>query len=159
VHPYGITVDHLGRVWVANTLGSLGARFDPVTEVWATIEGFGGGSGLVEGPGDLMYMAIGNTVRAFDLETLAPAGQWSNDQTVKGVSFDADGYLWAVTYRGTEQQDPEGPEVPTSDEAFAYKIDVSDMSTAGVLPGLRDPYTYSDMTGHVLNTVACDPEG
>jgi hypothetical protein len=28
-----------------------------------------------------------------------------------------------------------------------------------VLPGLRDPYTYSDMTGHVLNTVACDPEG
>jgi hypothetical protein len=154
VNSYGITVDHKGRVWFANTLGSIGARFDPVSEAWDVIEGFGGGSGLSEGPDGWMYLSVGNSVHAYDVETMAPGGTWTNDQTVKGVSFDADGFLWAVTYRGTDNED-----VPTEDEAFAYKIDVANMSTAGVVTGLRDPYTYSDMTGNVLNTVACDPEG
>ena len=101
-----------------------------------------------------MYLSIGSTVRAFNVETLEQGQQWSNEQTVKGVSFDADGYLWAVTYRGTDSDD-----VPTSFEAFAYKIDPMTMTTVGQVGGLRDPYTYSDMTGNVLNTVACVPAG
>ena len=154
VHTYGITVDHAGRVWTANIFGSIGARFDPETETWSTIAGAGGGSGLTQGPDAQMYLSIGSTVRAFNVETLEQGQQWSNEQTVKGVSFDADGYLWAVTYRGTDSDD-----VPTSFEAFAYKIDPMTMTTVGQVGGLRDPYTYSDMTGNVLNTVACVPAG
>jgi hypothetical protein len=154
VHTYGITVDHAGRVWFANTLGSFGARFDPDLETWDTISGFGGGSGLTQGPDTRMYLSIGSTVRAFDVETMQEGGEWSNDQTVKGVSFDADGYLWAVTYRGSDDNG-----VPNAPQSFAYKIDPDTMTTVGTVSGLRDPYTYSDMTGNVLNTVACVPAG
>jgi hypothetical protein len=154
VHTYGITVDHAGRVWTANTLGSFGARFDPDTETWDTISGFGGGSGLTQGPDSRMYLSIGSTVRAFDVETMQEGLEWSNDQTVKGVSFDADGYLWAVTYRGSDDNG-----VPNAPESFAHKIDPATMTTVGSVSGLRDPYTYSDMTGNVLHNVACVPAG
>jgi hypothetical protein len=43
--------------------------------------------------------------------------------------------------------------------AAAYKIDVSTMTTDGVYAELGDPYTYSDMTGNALGSVACAPEG
>lgn len=150
VSAYGITVDHKGRVWLSSTLGSLAARFDPTTETWDILEGFGGGSGLAEGPDDWMYLSSGSTVRAVQLDSMEVGGVWSTTETVKGVSFDAEGYLWAVTYRDTRN--------PMS-SAAAYKIDVSTMTTAGVVPGLQDPYTYSDMTGNVLGTVACAPAG
>src|SRR5690606_33432276 len=78
VHTYGITVDHAGRVWFANTLGSIGARFDPETEVWDTISGLGGGSGLTQGPDARMYLSVGSSVRAYDVETLQEGGEWSN---------------------------------------------------------------------------------
>ena len=71
-------------------------------------------------------------------------------ESVKGVSFDGQGFLWAVTYH-----DPEDP----MSMAAAYKIDVTDMTTQGVYPGIVDPYTYSDMTGNALGSVACAPEG
>ena len=85
-----------------------------------------------------------------DLETLAKGTAWSTDEAVKGVSFDADGYLWAVTFRDDE--------VPDS-EAAAFKIDVTSMTTESVFTELQDPYTYSDMTGNALGSVACAPEG
>ena len=150
VSPYGITVDHLGRVWLSSTIGSLAARFDPSTQTWDVLEGFGGGSGLAEGPDNWMYLSSGSTVRAVDLESMQVGGVWTTDESVKGVSFDAEGFLWAVTYRDTKD--------PMS-EAAAYKIDVMTMTTEGVVPGLEDPYTYSDMTGNALGTVACAPAG
>jgi streptogramin lyase len=149
VSPYGITVDHIGRVWLSSTLGSNAARFDPVGATWSTVPGFGG-SGLAEGPDNWMYVSAGSTVRAIDLETLTPGGVWTTDEAVKGVSFDADGYLWATTWR-----DPENPE----SSAAAFKIDVATMLTESVFPGLEDPYTYSDMTGNALGSVACAPAG
>ena len=72
------------------------------------------------------------------------------DESVKGVSFDADGFLWATTYRDTKN--PES-------SAAAFKIDVATMLTDSVFPDLEDPYTYSDMTGNALGTVACAPAG
>jgi hypothetical protein len=33
------------------------------------------------------------------------------------------------------------------------------MLTESVFPGLEDPYTYSDMTGNALGSVACAPAG
>ncbi len=149
ISPYGITVDHTGRVWLSSTIGSNAARFDPVTTTWATVPGFGG-SGLAEGPDDLMYVSAGSTVRAIHIDTLAVGGVWMTDESVKGVSFDADGFLWATTYRDEK--------VPDS-SAAAFKIDVSTMLTESVFPGLDDPYTYSDMTGNALGSVVCAPEG
>jgi len=149
VAPYGITVDHTGRVWLSSTLGSNAARFDPVTQMWSTVAGFGG-SGLAEGPDDWMYVSSGSTVRAINVDTLEPGLVWMTDESVKGVSFDADGYLWATTYR--DDKDP-------MSQAAAFKIDVSTMTTESVFPGLEDPYTYSDMTGNALGSVACAPEG
>ena len=44
VAPYGITVDHKGRVWLASNFGSIAGRFDPTTETWGVVQGIGGGS-------------------------------------------------------------------------------------------------------------------
>jgi hypothetical protein len=151
VSSYGITVDHTGRVWLASTFGNGAARFDPVTETWDLVPDFWGGSGLAEGPDDLMYISAGNTVRAVHIDTLAVGGTWNEQMDgVKGVSFDGQGYLWAVTYHD---------EKVASSMAAAYKIDTGTMTTAGVYPGIGDPYTYSDMTGNALGSVACAPEG
>ena len=150
VAPYGITVDHKGRVWLASNFGSIAGRFDPTTETWGIVEGFGGGSGLAEGPDDLMYISQGGNVLAVHIDTLDIMGTWTTDGSVKGVSFDADGFLWAVTYH--DEKDP-------MSQAAAYKIDVGTMTTEGVFTGLQDPYTYSDMTGNALGSVACVPEG
>ena len=150
VAPYGITVDHKGRVWLASNFGSIAGRFDPTDESWGIVEGLGGGSGLAEGPNDLMYVSQGNNVHAVHIDTLEITATWTTDGTVKGVSFDADGFLWAVTYR--DDEDP-------MSQAAAYKIDVDTMTTDGVFTGLRDPYTYSDMTGNALGSVACTPAG
>jgi hypothetical protein len=150
VNSYGITVDHKGRVWVSSTLGSGAARFDPVSETWDVVMGFAGGSGLAEGPDDIMYVSAGSSIRAVHIDTLALGGVWTTQEAVKGVSFDADGYLWGVTYR--DEKDP-------MSFAAAYKIDVATMMTDGVYAELGDPYTYSDMTGNALGSVACAPEG
>lgn len=149
IAPYGITVDHTGRPWLSSTLGSNAARFDPVSSMWSTVPGFGG-SGLAEGPDDWMYVSAGSTVRAIHIESLEVGGVWMTDEAVKGVSFDADGFLWATTWR-----DPENPE----SSAAAFKIDVATMLTDSVFPDLEDPYTYSDMTGNALGSVACTPAG
>ena len=150
VAPYGITVDHKGRVWLASNFGSIAGRFDPTTETWGVVEGFGGGSGLAEGPDDLMYISQGGNVLAVHIDSLDIMGTWTTDGSVKAVSFDADGFLWAVTYHDADD--------PMS-QAAAYKIDVGTMTTEGVFTGLQDPYTYSDMTGNALGSVACVPEG
>jgi hypothetical protein len=151
VSSYGITVDHTGKVWLASTLNNGAARFDPVTETWDLVPDFWGGSGLAEGPDDWMYVSAGNTVRAVHIDTLELGLVWDAQmESVKGVSFDGQGFLWAVTYH-----DPENPQ----SMAAAYKIDVTTMQTKGVYPGIGDPYTYSDMTGNALGSVACAPEG
>lgn len=150
VAPYGITVDHKGRVWLASNFGSIAGRFDSSTQTWGIVEGIGGGSGLAEGPDDLMYISQGNNVHAVHIDTLDIMATWTTDETVKGVSFDADGFLWGVTSR--DDEDP-------MSEAGAFKIDVETMTAVDVFTGLRDPYTYSDMTGNALGSVACAPEG
>ena len=69
-----------------------------------------------------------------------PGPSFVNGQTVKGVSIDVDGYLWAV-------------------DGAAHKVDATTGQLVGSYNGLTGPYTYSDMTGHALNNTYCPPAG
>lgn len=151
VATYGITVDHLGNPWVSSTLGAGTARFNADSETWDVINGFFGGSGLAEGPDGQMYVSGGGGIYAVDLETLAVDHVFVSDETVKGVGFDADSNLWAVTYQDTDMPTPEG--------GVAFKIDPVTGVVIDFYNGLNHPYTYSDMTGKALGTVTCPPAG
>lgn len=151
VSTYGITVDHEGKPWVSSTLGSGAARFDPTTATWDVIMGFWGGSGLAEGPDDRMYVSGGGGVYSVDLETLAVEHVFVTDETVKGVGFDRNNDLWAVTWLDDENPSPEG--------GVAFKIDPDTGVVIDFYNGLDHPYTYSDMTGKALGTVTCPPAG
>jgi hypothetical protein len=150
IAPYGITVDHLGRVWLSSNLGSIAGRYDPVAGIWGTVEGFGGGAGLAEGPDGRMWVSAGNRVIGVDLETLVVGPEWTTDESLKGLGFDVDGFLWAVTWK-----DPKDP----ASQAIAYKLDTTTLQVEDFYLGLTDPYTYSDMTGYALDTVTCPPAG
>ena len=151
IGPYGITVDHEGRVWLSSLLGSGAGRYDHAAGTWDTVSGFFGGSGLAEGPDNQMYVSAGNSVHAVDMDSLAVGESWSTDESVKGVGFDADGFLWAVTW--VDPKDP-GPNA-----GVAFKVDPGTMTVNDFYPGLTFPYTYSDMTGSALSHVNCPPEG
>ena len=135
---YGITVDTHGRVWTSSSL----ARFDYATgeRVTANVSGSGGLAQDLQGR---MWASDGNAgVVWVDLETLAVGDSvpLPGTNTVKGVSVDIDGYIWAVR----------------QDEPTAYKID-PDTYAIETYDGLSNPYTYSDMTGGALTNVTCNP--
>ena len=58
-----------------------------------------------------------------------------------GTSIDRDGYVWVVD-RGA---------------SVAWKIDPNFYIVVGMVTGLVNPYTYSDMTGQGLNLVVNPP--
>ena len=58
-----------------------------------------------------------------------------------GTSVDRDGYVWVVD-RGA---------------SIAWKLDPNFHIIVGMVQGLQDPYTYSDMTGQGLNLVVNPP--
>ena len=142
VSSYGITVDHNGRVWVSSTIGAGAARFDPETETWDVINGFSSLGGLMEGPGDLMWVSATQGAISIDINTLdfGPVFVTNMGGEVKGISIDVDGYTWVVNN-------------------IAFKIDPATGIAVDFYNGLTGPYTYSDMTGYALGNVACPPEG
>jgi len=79
-----------------------------------------------------------------DMETFAVGGTvplpGPTFSTVKGISVDVDGSIWAVYYVDTK----------------AFKIDPNTFATQ-FYDGLVAPYTYSDMTGGQINNVECNP--
>jgi len=141
IAPYGITVDHDGNPWVTSVLGATAARFDIATETWEPImAGALSLGGIVEGPGNLMWVAADGGALSIDMDTLMTGPSFVNGQTVKGVSIDVDGYLWAV-------------------DGAAHKIDSATGELVDSYTGLTGPYTYSDMTGHALSNTYCPPAG
>ncbi len=153
VAPYGITVDHNGRVWLASTLGSAGARFDPETNTWDVLPGLGGGSGLAEGPDNLMWISSGSSVSSFDIDTLEPGPVFNYTYTIKGVGFDAEGYMWLVNWSDVDEGNQ-----PLHEE-LVLKVDLGTLMVEDAYNGLNRPYTYSDFTGNALYTVTCNPAG
>jgi DNA-binding beta-propeller fold protein YncE len=141
VAPYGITVDRDGNPWVSSVLGSTAARFNVATETWDPVMlGAASLGGIVEGPGDLMWVAVDGGARAIDMNSLAAGPSFVNGGSAKGVSIDVDGYLWVV------------------DEA-AHKVSSATGQLVDSYVGLTGPYTYSDMTGHALSNTYCPPAG
>ena len=141
---YGITVDHKGRIW-----GGTGVpgRWDPVAQVWTTIMGSinNAGVGLAEDGMNRMWVGIVGGIQAIDVETMAlgPTVMFPGEMVqCKGISVDVDGFIWAV---------------PDSQDR-AYRVDPNDLSFQ-MISGLVGAYTYSDMTGGALKSVACNPPG
>jgi hypothetical protein len=143
MHPYGITIDHAGRIWIATDIGGTG-RFDPETQQWDQIPGVTG-LGIQEHPDGYMWMgtwpALG--IQAIDVETMALgpniALPEASGQT-KGVSIDFYGYVWLVDMGQS-----------------AFRID-PDTLQYDIYNQLTQPYTYSDMTGWGLSNVS-NPQG
>jgi hypothetical protein len=143
IAPYGITVDHNGRVWLSSMFGSSAVRFDPETETWDIVGGsFLSQAGLMEHPNGQMWIGTNAGAIAVDVETLALGNVFvpNGGGDVKGISVDGDGYVWAVNQ-------------------FAHKFDPASGAIVGTYVGLSSPYTYSDMTGWALENAACAPEG
>lgn len=154
---YGITVDSAGRPIVSSSgdygagfvAGAGGARFDPATEAWTTFVGepFRSIGGLAQDANGQLWVSQWDidgqppAVRQVDGDTLTVGMAIPLEGTVKGVSVDVDGFIWAVTQ---------------SDRA--YRIDPEDFTTE-FYGGLVGAYTYSDMTGWALQNAACTPEG
>lgn len=138
---YGMTVDNKGRPWVSS-YGDVGVgRFDPDTETWSTAGTFRSQGGVQQGEDLRIWVATEDPdgVVSLDPESLdlldtlsVPGG------TVKGISLDVDGYLWAVS-------------------GAAYQYDVRSLAEVGAYSGLSGPYTYSDMTGWGLQNANCNP--
>jgi hypothetical protein len=142
VHPYGITVDHAGRVWIGADIGSS-ARYTPDTGTWDLVPGTTG-LGIQEHPDGYMWMGTFPTtgIQAIDVETMAlgPFIPLASPSQTKGVSIDFYGYVWLVDMTQS-----------------AWRID-PDTLTFDVYTGLDMPYTYSDMTGWGLSNVT-GPQG
>lgn len=139
---YGITVDHNGRIW-----GGTGVpgRWDPATATWTTIMGSiqNAGVGLAEDQAGRMWVGINGGIQAVDVETMALGDTvMFVGETIqsKGISVDVDGFIWAV---------------PDS-QTRAYKVDPVTLDYEQ-FNGLVGAYTYSDMTGGAINSVACNP--
>jgi hypothetical protein len=142
---YGITVDHLGRVWVGGTV----ARYDPATATWASPGAHVCGGGLAvdaegnawvgEGPWGWAGYCTPSAwkVDADTLEATEIPGAGGH-----GWAIDFDGFAWSIGFVGDS----------------AYVVDPDTLAVEVVRPPFVSAYTYSDMTGfQLLNTV--DPVG
>ncbi|MBL4689018.1 MAG: hypothetical protein JKY37_30785, partial [Nannocystaceae bacterium] len=143
--PYGLAVDRDGMVWVSSYATGFGAgRLDPGTGQWETVPGFSGQGGIaqsVDGRIWTAYSSGGNGVVWIDPATMTVGGTLPiPGGSVKGVSGDIHGNVWAVT-------------------GVAHKIDTATETIVDSYAGLVTPYTYSDMTGAGIQNTACEPEG
>lgn len=90
-----------------------------------------------------MWVGINGGIQAVDVETMALgdtvmlAGETIQS---KGISVDVDGFIWAV---------------PDS-QTRSYEVDPVTLDSEQ-FNGLVSAYTYSDMTGGAINSVACNP--
>ena len=138
INGYGMTVDHLGFVWVCR---SQVARFDPATETWQSSANLSNsGNGCMEDGNGTLWVA-GSSFVGVDINTVTEVATIPVPAQVRGVSFDFEGNIWGPSLNSNE----------------AYRIDPVTLQTDTVA-GFIYPYTYSDMTGFALSN-AGDPDG
>jgi hypothetical protein len=136
ISAYGMTVDHHGQPWVC---GGGVARFDPVAETWAVNDDFEHAAGCMADARGMVWIAGSESVRKVDLVDVHDVVEYPLCDYVHGVSVDAYGYVWGVSMGD-----------------IAFRID-PDGGGYTWFDGLVQPYTYSDMTGMALHSVAGEP--
>jgi hypothetical protein len=139
---YGIAIDSQNRVWTCG--GGHASRFDPETETWQTTPGASAGIGgcMTDGAGTLYHSRYPQgVIVAIDTETVMPVGEFVIPAYVHGISIDFEGKVWGVTFAGSS----------------VYRLD-PETTLFETYSGLVGAYTYSDMTGFGLSSVA-QPNG
>jgi hypothetical protein len=138
---YGLAVDLEGRAWLCGSGGA--SRFDPVPQTWTHLAPMDGGVSslggcMVDADGILWNSAYPSaTLVGIDTDSVSIVQQVPIPEYVHGVSIDFEGYVWGVSFGGSN----------------AYRVDVA-TGTIDTVGGLVGAYTYSDMTGFALSTVA-----
>ena len=135
---YGITVGPEGRPW---TCGGGGvARFNLDTHTWDTAGTSGIGGCMTDGDQLIWHSNGSGMLLGYNIETLNVDAQVQLPEYVHGVSVDFDGYVWGVSFAGSN----------------AYRADplTGDVQTFNQLVGA---YTYSDMTGFALSSAGSEP--
>ncbi len=155
ITPYGMTVDHEGRPWLAQWVGAQNAsaaRYTPATGQWDLANNHVANvmSGIQEDADGRMWMnywtydgGMSGGLTYIDVETMevGPAFEIAATER-RGISIDLEGNVWSTArYDNT-----------------AYRFD-PDTLQVDSYAGLIGPYTYSDMTGWGLQSVSCGPEG
>lgn len=155
ITPYGMTVDHEGRPWLAQWTGAQGAsaaRYTPETGQWDLANNHVAYvmSGIQEDGEGRMWMnywtydgGMSGGLTYIDVDTMVVGPAFEIAPTERrGISIDLDGNVWSTArYAGT-----------------AYRFD-PDTLQIDSYEGLVGPYTYSDMTGWGLQSVSCGPQG
>lgn len=155
ITPYGMTVDHEGRPWLAQWVGAQNAsaaRYTPATGQWDIANNHVAYvmSGIQEDADGRMWMnywtydgGMSGGLTYIDVDTMqvGPAFEIASSER-RGISIDLDGNVWSTArYANT---------------AYRFNPDTLQIDTYA---GLIGPYTYSDMTGWGLQSVSCGPEG
>jgi hypothetical protein len=138
---YGIAVDVENRVWTCG--GGHASRFDPETEQWQSTPGATSGIGgcMTDGGTRLYHSRYSQgVIVAIDTETVTPVQEYIIPAYVHGISVDFQGNIWGVTFAGSQ--------------VFRVNPETEQVDTYG---GLIGAYTYSDMTGFGLSSVAGNP--
>jgi hypothetical protein len=149
---YGMSLDQYGNPWIASggaaamydvdaaqwrfastgNLSMRGVMVDAEDRAWFAVDAAGmtGGCGLA-------------VVDVTNMQVLASAAALPGCVTPVGVSIDVEGYVWVVDQGANA----------------AFKVDPDTYQLELSVPGLVNPYTYSDMTGAGLNLVVNPPVG
>ncbi|PRQ04544.1 Virginiamycin B lyase [Enhygromyxa salina] len=147
---YGMGMDENGHPWLATHsvgVGDYVYRFDPELETFVSA---GGTSGRYRGMNidreGRAWVAGNSPCRLALFDAVAEveindAIELPGCVDPVGVSVDRDGYVWVVD-RGA---------------SLAWKVDPNFHIIVGMVSGLVNPYTYSDMTGQGLNLVVNPP--
>ncbi|MFO7567479.1 MAG: hypothetical protein R6X02_32850 [Enhygromyxa sp.] len=139
---YGIAVDSQNRVWTCG--GGHASRFDPDTQQWQSTPGAGSGIGgcMTDGNGTLYHSRYSQgVIIAIDTDTVMPYKEYVIPSYVHGISVDFKGKVWGVTFASNS----------------VYRLD-PETEVVDTYAGLIGAYTYSDMTGFGLSSVA-NPSG
>jgi streptogramin lyase len=148
--PYGIGLDHQGRVWIGNCCcAHVGYRFDPETNTWASAQVKNRPRGVAGSQDGNTYIANdeSNHVAAVDSDSMQVLGyiNLGGGKFPIGMTVDFEGFVWTAN----------------QSSASAIKIDATDPANMKVVcevPVGSSPYTYSDMTGYALHNFTA-PQG
>ncbi|MCA9707512.1 MAG: hypothetical protein KDK70_16790, partial [Myxococcales bacterium] len=130
---YGITVGPQGRPWVCG--GGGVSRFNLDTQTWDSAGGSGIGGCMTDGESLIWHSDGSGMLLGYDIETLAVVEQVQLPEYVHGVSVDFYGYVWGVSFAGSNAYRAD----PTTDQVDTFNQ-------------LVGAYTYSDMTGFALSS-------